>query len=110
MFIYFLNSKISYNRVINAVASTTFGIYLIHDDIWIKDMLWHKIICQSVYAENKWLVLYSICVILVVFVICMLIDFCRKMMLAKPEQMISERITAYVSKVIYIIRMKLVNL
>ena len=40
LFLGFLNLKVKHNKVINAIAAATFGVYLIHDDIYIRNFLW----------------------------------------------------------------------
>lgn len=59
------------------VAPFTFGVYLIHDHLLVRDWLW-KILSLTSYA-NQWIfVLMVIVACLLIFVICIVIDYFRK--------------------------------
>ncbi len=76
-----------YSKVINTIGATTFGVFLIHANsnamrIWLwkdtVDVVGH-------YAlPIVQLVLYSIVVVLAIFSLCSLIDYCRAQILEKP--------------------------
>ena len=76
-FLFFKTIQISYNRVINVVASSTFGVLLIHDNCrTIKEWLWIDLLeCEKYYANNIYL--HAIISIICVYVVCTLIDFVR---------------------------------
>ena len=74
------SKKISYNRFINLVASTTFGIYLIHDNVYMENLLWIRVIrMNSLATHSIMVILYVILVCCVVFAICSLLEWFRKM-------------------------------
>lgn len=79
----FSKIDIGKNRLINTVASATFGVYLIHDEAYIRQFLWEKAVRASDYAQSKLLVLYSAAVILLVFACCTLIELARIRVLEK---------------------------
>lgn len=74
-FMYFKNLNIPYNKWINTIASTTFGIYIIHtNSAAMRQWLWNDIIdCAGHYS-----IMYMICCIIAVFVICSIIDIVRQ--------------------------------
>ena len=63
-------------NLINSIAKTTFGIYLLHESTPFKTIFWGGVQEYSNYFE-KLLPLYTICVILICFIGCSLIDYFR---------------------------------
>ncbi len=83
-FMWFKNIKIKYNKAINTIAATTFGIYLIHDNsIQMQIILWHNKLHVSQFFHSDHYVLYSIAAIIGVFVVCSLVDYLRIIFLEK---------------------------
>lgn len=75
-FLFFKNIKLPYNSFINAVASTTFGILLIHaNSDTMRQWLW-KDMLDNVGHYGSFV--YPIVWILAVFTICMIIDLLVK--------------------------------
>jgi len=70
-----VNRKPSYNKVINTIASTTFGIYLIHEHPKIKTLIWNS--CSQYYGTG-YLILYAVISCALVFLVCSLIDLIRQ--------------------------------
>lgn len=81
-----LFSKIDIGNIkwINIISSATFGVYLIHDNKLMRDFLWVKIFNNQSYINSNKLILYSIAVILIVYILCTLIDLIRIYILEKP--------------------------
>lgn len=80
-FLWFKNMKIKNSKVINAFGAATFGVLLIHaNSNSMRTWLWKDTI-DSVghyYSMNTGeLILYSVSVVLVVFILCNLIDQIR---------------------------------
>lgn len=78
LFLFFLNLKINSNNVINRIASCTLGIYLIHTNIILRDLIWVDILNVNNYTNSKYLVIYAIFAVAIVFLICMIIDLIRQ--------------------------------
>jgi len=77
--LFFEKTKIPYNRIINEIASTTFGIYLFHDSIIGRQLIWNKIFhVLDVQYVQKYFQVNAISTILFVFIIGSGIDFVRK--------------------------------
>ena len=74
IFLLFQNIDIGTNIYINKIASTTFGIYLIHDNMFLKQIIWLKLINANRFYNIK-LIFISILGIFLVFFICALIDY-----------------------------------
>jgi hypothetical protein len=59
------------------IAPYTFGVYLIHDNNFIRTLLWYKEINIDQYLGSVWLLPMMLGVIVSIFLICALIDFLR---------------------------------
>lgn len=83
MLLGFLNMNIKSNRFINTIASSTFGIYLIHDHEVIRNLLWKNIFHVTDYSNRKIFIPYSIFVIVIVFISCSAIELLRQFIFEK---------------------------
>lgn len=83
IFLLFQNWKVQYHKWINVVASTTFGIYLIHDNPFFKQFLWVDFFQNSTYYMRKALFPHAILSIAVVFISCAIIELFRIYLLEK---------------------------
>ncbi len=79
----FTNLKNISNRFINIASSTTFGIYLLHDNLNMRQVLWGNILHVSDYKNSPYLILYLLMCVAVVFVICGMIDYIRQILMEK---------------------------
>lgn len=77
LFLGFSRIDIGFNRVINIVASATFGVYLIHDNNYMRVFLWENLFKNASFAHSGYLIPYSILVIVLVYVVCTLIELMR---------------------------------
>lgn len=77
-FLFFKNLKIRYNRFINAIAATTFGIFLIHTrGSEMRQWLWSEVIdCGGHYSVDYFWA-YAIASVLAIFCVCSIIDLIR---------------------------------
>ena len=82
----FLSSLNFSNSVVNKIASTTFGVYLIHGSNIGRELIWNNII-RPEYTQFS-LVWYkyvfsSLVTVLIIFTICALIDIFRQLVFEK---------------------------
>jgi predicted ABC-type sugar transport system permease subunit len=84
MFAMFAYMKPFTNKFINVVSSCTFGVYLIHDNSIIRYLLWRDWLDNNKYYNSPYLVLVLICSTIMVFVVCVLIEYIRQKTIAKP--------------------------
>lgn len=84
LFCFFKNLKISYNKWINKIGGTTFGIYLIHENTFLNNVIWHKIFKIDNFLESNFLIFYMIFIVLIVFLSCSIIELIRKLIIEKP--------------------------
>lgn len=81
-FMFFKNLKLPYNKFINAVASTTFGVLLIHaNSDTMRQWLWEDMLDN---VGHYGMSLYVIVCVLGVFIVCSVIDFIRIKMIEPP--------------------------
>ena len=84
LFIIFLKAKITYRPWINVVASTTFGIYLLHDNRLFLHHMWDNVLATYQYYDSILLPLYAIFVVALIFVVGMTVDYVRLAFIEKP--------------------------
>lgn len=77
LFIGFLKIDIGYKRIVNLVSSATFGVYLIHDNSYVRPFLWKTVFKNASYSESNILIPYSLFVIAIVFIVCTIIELAR---------------------------------
>ena len=87
LFLVFRNWKIGYSKVINTVASTTFGVLLIHaNSDAMRQWLWKDLLNVPGFSSCSFMTLIgkSLSCIIGVFVVCSLIDLLRIKYIEKP--------------------------
>jgi len=104
MFMAFLKTDLGCKKWINVISSATFGVYLIHDNTYIRPLLWNNIFKNSYFQESVLIAIYSLLVTLMVYSVCTVIDLLRQQLIEKPVMKIIEKsavkITAPFEKVI----------
>ncbi len=85
MFLFFKNIKIKPNRLINTIASTTFGILLIHghSDL-MRELIWRKLFRNVEFYNSDYLWLHSIVAVSILYAVCSALDYIRIKALEKP--------------------------
>ena len=78
MFSCFVYRKAYYHPVINAVALTMFGIYLIHDNIYIRQLLWTDWLKNAEVVRSKYMILHLLFAVVVTFGVCMILELIRQ--------------------------------
>ena len=76
MFIGFKNMNIKDNDYINIIAKATFGVYLIHDNIFVRPYLWNLVNAPK-YTNSVFIIIYSILIVIVIYSICTIIELLR---------------------------------
>lgn len=77
IFTIFKNIKISYNPFINTVASTTFAVYLIHNNPIISNWLWNSMVSSKDYFESPFFLLHMLGVTLLIYAVCSILEWLR---------------------------------
>lgn len=71
------------SRAINTIASSTFGIYLIHDNPFVRKIIWTDVFHNPDFISSNYLVLHMLGVVIVIFSVCGIIELIRKNTLEK---------------------------
>ena len=74
----FLRIDIGRSRFVNTLASATFGVYLLHDDGFVRTFLWEKLFCNAAYADSALLIPYSLLAIAAVYCGCTIVELIRR--------------------------------
>ena len=84
-FLFFKNLHISYNKFINTVAASTFGVLLIHanSDV-MRQWLWKDLLDIVGHYDDKFMPLYAIGYVFGIYTVCTVIDIMRINLLEKP--------------------------
>lgn len=100
IFLIFKNINIGEKKIINRIASCTFGVYLIHQQILIKNFIWQDIFRVSEIINSKLGVLKEFGIVLLVFGICCIIDLIRQLTIEKYFLKLIEKIIKKKEKII----------
>ena len=93
IFVAFANMNIKYSKWINLVSSATFGVYLIHDNSFVRPFLWKTVFQNAGFQDSILLVPYSIAVVAIVFILCTLLDLLRQRVIERPYMQLVNRNT-----------------
>lgn len=83
LFMVFKKMNIGTHKWINVMASATFGVYLIHDNNYVRPFLWLTVFKNFQYQDSPMLIPYSIAVAFLVYAVCTLIDLLRQQTIEK---------------------------
>ena len=92
IFSLFKNKKIKYNKYVNTASTTVLGIYLIHDNYLVRNIIWNKIAPISLYFNKWYFPMYAITKILAIFIICYIIVRLKQIVLNKPHNYLTNKI------------------
>lgn len=87
-----LNTKVKYSMLINKIASTTFGIYLIHMHPFVQKILWTDIMRNPIYINTNVMILHLLMASIIVFVICSAVSFLYNCSLGKVTLWLAKKI------------------
>ncbi len=77
-FLFFKNIKIGYNKIINTIAASTFGVLLIHaNSDTMRRWLWQDAFDNMRVYQSSKIYVHAILSVIVVFFVCTLIDLTR---------------------------------
>lgn len=87
----FKNLRIPNSKIINLVASTTFGIYLLHVNGHLKYLIWHKIFLFDDFVSKPYFAAYVLLTSLCIFVVFSIIEMIRKFVFSKISDKIHKK-------------------
>jgi hypothetical protein len=87
LFMMFKNIKISskwLSKTINWLAASTYGVYLMHDDPYIRQLLWKEWLCNKYWGREQklWVKAFIICI--AIWICCVFIDKAVTLIVKKP--------------------------
>ena len=83
LFCFFNRLNIKHSRFINAVSSTTFGIYLMHESV-LRDCIWDDVFhCLDVQYDSPFFPLLALGSCVLLFSVLSLLDYVRQRFLEK---------------------------
>ena len=83
LFLIFLKRKEFSNKYINYIAGSALGVYLIHDNVFVRPYLWKYLLNIPSYYFSPNLVLVAVISIIGVYLICSGIDIIRRLTIEK---------------------------
>lgn len=84
-FMYFKDLRLRQSKIINIIASCTFGVLLIHaNSDTMREWLWGDTLNNVYYYSTSAAFIRPVMVVIGVFVICSMIDYCRIRLLERP--------------------------
>lgn len=77
-FIFFMNLNIGNKKYINIIASTTFGIYLIHEGTFTRGIIWDVVLkVSTIMYQSSLFPIIAILSTVILFVVCSILDYFR---------------------------------
>ncbi|MGN0620904.1 MAG: acyltransferase family protein [Porcipelethomonas sp.] len=84
-FMFFKNLKLKYNRIINTIAASSFGVLLIHaNSDAMRNWLWRDVFDNVRAYDSHLLILHAFASVIIVYAVCTVIDLCRIKFIEKP--------------------------
>ena len=84
LFLAIKNTQLGYSRIINQAAASVLGIYLIHDNPYVRSVLWQKLLHNASYGNSPFLIVHLLVSIVLVFLVCMAIEKIRICLFERP--------------------------
>lgn len=110
LFMFFKNINIPYNKFINTVASSTFGVLLIHaNSDTMRQWLWRDTLNNVEMYNSPYLYVHAICSVLAIFIICIIIDQIRISLIEKPFFKLWDRYFPSIKNKYYIFERKIAS-
>lgn len=78
IFLSFATMKPFFNKYVNIVAGTVLGVYLLHENMFLRRIIWDYIFPNVDYITSNWYILFYAIKVVAIFVICSVIDLLRK--------------------------------
>ena len=80
LFLFFKGLHFRENRGINLVASVSFGVYLFHDHIFMRDFLWKNIFSTTLISDGGNLLIWGLIVAVVVYLVGGILELGRQVL------------------------------
>jgi len=101
IFVIFCKFKFT-SKFINYISSCVFGVYLFHDNEFIRYRIWQTICKNYLYQDSKYLILHLMTCVLMVFIIGIIIELIRKRTIGKITDKIAKKSEKRIKEIIYV--------
>ena len=98
IFMTFATTQIRNVKFINVVASATFGVYLIHENHYLRNILWQTVFKNSSYQNSIMIIPVSIIAVFLVYAVCTIIELIRQRFFEMPFSKITDIILIPIRK------------
>lgn len=98
MFLGFVNINVHYGKCINLISSAMFGVYLIHENSYVRPFLWKTIFNIGSFSNSNVLIPYTIFVTICVFVGCTAVEILRIYLIEKHLATTMDKIATCLEK------------
>lgn len=78
LFMFFKNVKVSYSGIINKIASCSFGVYLFHENVFMREILWKDIFIMQPNGNLLYYFVSCLFSVVCVYIIGGVVDFVRQ--------------------------------
>lgn len=78
LFLIFVQLPHFSNRIINYISSTVFGIYLIHDNKYIRSIIWDDLFKLNQYFDQRNLIVHILLTVSIIFISGVIIETFRR--------------------------------
>lgn len=74
IFILFEQLNFKNTRVISFVSKSSLGIYLLHDNYLIRNLIWCVFLPNNIYISQPYFIIFMLIKVLLIFIVCLIID------------------------------------
>jgi len=78
LFLLFKQLNINNNKFINLLGSVSFGVYLFHDNFFMREILWGRLLKVNDLVSSNLFLIYSLVIAFGIYMLVLLIDLGRK--------------------------------
>ena len=98
LFNIFINKKEFNNKLINIISSCTLGVYLIHDNNLVRNVLWTNVLKVYKYVNSNYLIIHMILSVIIIFIVCTIIEYIRKNTVEKITNKLIDKLSILENK------------
>lgn len=92
LFIIYIKKQAYSSNIINFLAKKTFAIYIIHENIFVRQLLWDNLFLPSKFCNGPFLFAYMIFCTIIIFVLCLLIEIIRSNLFDKLNEKLAYKL------------------
>lgn len=98
------------NKFINYFSPSIFGIYLIHDNEYLKNVIWGGILKNQLYSTSNFFIIHWVISIIMIFGCCLFIDMIRRKCIEEKIMSKLKKIITFLEKIIKKLTLKIFNI